>query len=797
MVIKRLVCLGIVAASVFASPPLVCPAGAPVGSFHIAVTRPEGGAAIPLQSVNELLPGYKVSYVPASVNSSDKKKARIALVLAPSDHGKIMVLDPKPADQAVEWSVPVRTEIAAVVYGPQGLDKGKIGDLVKKNDEVIGQLADYAQKTQETEAIIQAITQQQQSLDTGQDVNAAVATFASHYPGVPMDHTQPADAQALMAIRGVNPALSSYDPLAQSPTQRAAQSAGLAAAVAGLFFGTNVGLAASGGALLINMHSLFFPGTEFRSAFAQPVADHKGQTALCGNKSPSASRTELAFLWATRIPDATAPEISLPKPVHVPIGAKSSFPVTVKAREWSLAARVTNWKLVSTADPKVAVPIAAKANTQAKTIEIDAEDPKLKPGTWKLAGSWDWAPLSAGEIDLRPFSVFDQAHLTPESHDRLTQGAGKMTLTLEGGDFEFVDKLAYKCSDDKFAEPSTLPFKLPKGTGAGPQTTLETQLDAGSLTPGNYRFLITQTDAKVHEAPFQILPAAPHISNLPLLVHTGAGSERVMLKGTGLDRIIGLTSVNAEIKLEDAASGETREAEIRLGNGVAKGAHVSAQMKVKDFLEPIELSDALVVAGARPEISGVRASQPSGLGVALDPGELPANSFVSFDLDIGNVDGSAVTAVDLSCGGGAPVQVKVHPAPHAPLFLSFDPSTVGPAGCVVMASIETVDSGTSLPAKLGRIVRLPKIDSFQLTGDKAEGDAFYGELKGQGLEAIEKVGWDSITGTPVQAIPAPIAGGGSGQVLRIAVPWPAPAPHAPLYIWLRGEETGRETTARW
>jgi hypothetical protein len=114
-----------------------------------------------------------------------------------------------------------------------------------------------------------------------------------------------------------------------------------------------------------------------------------------------------------------------------------------------------------------------------------------------------------------------------------------------------------------------------------------------------------------------------------------------------------------------------------------------------------------------------------------------------------------------------------------------------------MASLLTANSGDSAPVKLGVIVRLPKIESFQLTGDKADGNAFYGALKGEDLEGIEKVGWDANTGTPVEAIPAPVAGGGSEQILRVAVPWPAPAPHAPLYIWLRGEQSGRATTVRW
>jgi hypothetical protein len=114
-----------------------------------------------------------------------------------------------------------------------------------------------------------------------------------------------------------------------------------------------------------------------------------------------------------------------------------------------------------------------------------------------------------------------------------------------------------------------------------------------------------------------------------------------------------------------------------------------------------------------------------------------------------------------------------------------------------MAKVITEDSGDSEPKKLGRIVRLPKIESFQLTDESAGEGSFYGLLKGQDLETIEKVGWQPQAGIPVEAIPTPVAGEGSRQTLKVALPWPAPAPHAPLHIWLRGESKGRATTARY
>jgi len=63
------------------------------------------------------------------------------------------------------------------------------------------------------------------------------------------------------------PSLQSYDPITASPMGMVAQSTGLAGAVATLFFGSPVGLAAGGAALFLNMRTLVFPDTDFRSAF--------------------------------------------------------------------------------------------------------------------------------------------------------------------------------------------------------------------------------------------------------------------------------------------------------------------------------------------------------------------------------------------------------------------------------------------------------------------------------------------------------------------------------------------------
>ena len=56
----------------------------------------------------------------------------------------------RPARSAASWTVPFRAELASLVWGPEGLDKAKVTNLVTKDNELIGQLADYAAKTAET-----------------------------------------------------------------------------------------------------------------------------------------------------------------------------------------------------------------------------------------------------------------------------------------------------------------------------------------------------------------------------------------------------------------------------------------------------------------------------------------------------------------------------------------------------------------------------------------------------------------------------------------------------------------------
>jgi hypothetical protein len=212
--------------------------------------------------------------------------------------------------------------------------------------------------------------------------------------------------------------------------------------------------------------------------------------------------------------------------------------------------------------------------------------------------------------------------------------------------------------------------------------------------------------------------------------------------------------------------------------------------------------------GPRPRIDRIETSLPAQGVVGLKPGELPSGGFVSFVLNAGNF--TPASALTLGCVENSftlqPLEIHVGErdaratlriATPESLFLSFDPGVVGQSGCTLAATLSNAVEGRSDAKTLGRIVRLPRIESFELTNEKVDGAGYVGILKGQDLELIAKTGWDAMNGMPVNALPAPVSGETMRQSLRVTLPWPSPSPHAPLYIWLRGETEGRATAVQY
>jgi hypothetical protein len=160
--------------------------------------------------------------------------------------------------------------------------------------------------------------------------------------------------------------------------------------------------------------------------------------------------------------------------------------------------------------------------------------------------------------------------------------------------------------------------------------------------------------------------------------------------------------------------------------------------------------------------------------------------------------------LDLTCGeekatfqaGDQKGQTRMELAGEGLLFVSLLPADLDFSGCDLSATVSGGSVGRSDPFPLGRIVRLPRVDSFQLTDEKLADGVYVGILTGEGLEMIDQTGWGLQQGLAVSSIPTPTAQNPGKQTLRVPLPWPAPAPRAPVYVWLRGESTARATTAR-
>jgi len=876
-----------------APPP--CLGGASLSTFRLLLQRDGKGPALPLSSVNLIEPGEKLKYEPIHIPDVIKDKAQIAILLVPAptpssedgEHGAaellaalpiaatpsgsvgsksasatqgtasreenskskqrdLVVLEARPAKSPAAWVIPTRASIVGVVFGPHGLDVKKVSSLVEKNEDLIPELADYAQQTATVEALVQTLSQVEQSPAPGTDLNAALRGFSASYAlAIPkLDTTAPTNQQATQLLEAVLPSLSSYDPLTSERAAVVAQSTGLASSVAALFFGTPVGLAAGGAALFENLRIMVFPDTDFHSAFTQPVASNG--LALCSKDQKLKPRTRPAYLWMLRVPDAAAPKASLAAIESLPLGWKSTVKVAcANSSQLKSLGRVRDWELVSSGHA-AEIPVTVKLGEPDDDLELDLSHAKLPEGQYRLAAKWDWEPIEVkGEIDLRPFADFSRAKLSPDSEDRLVEGAGLVRIQLTGADFEFVNKVtllpssatpglslavlktsaasdgpagtageaASSVSGMIEAEgwPKGLPFTFPQAKGGGEDTILETEIDTSHLRPGSYVLKLTQTNGSTHDFAMLVHPPNPTLSNFPLRANLGERQQTFALEGTGLERIEGLSCEGATWVLApvppDANNLQERKATIKLLPQVKKGETLDASMKVLELHSPLKISDVLRVVGPRPKITGVSESTSQIADVALRQGEIAAGAPASFAIQTENA-GSYPT-FDLSCAQEADVKkpFSLHPgdrigsaqldfAGEGTLFLAVDPGLVGRPGCQLQASLTVEETGASEPYTLGRIIRLPHIEKFTLSDEQAGNHLFSGRLVGQELQAIEKTGWDDKNGYPVQGIPIPDAGEPPIQTLKIELPWPPPSPRAPLYVWLRGETQGRMTQAR-
>lgn len=575
-----------------------CPGGKALASFDLNVQSDSDGGQTALRAVTRLDGGARVLYKPQAQFGSNGD-AQVALISIPTTPtGVLGVLEARKATESAEWVIPSRAAAVALVYGPQGLSLEKISELMQRDPELIPQLAAYAEKSAQTEVLMETLAQWERS-GSGQTLEAALQGFSSRYgvalPALSRGATT--DQQAMTLMRALHPAIATFDPLAPDSMSRLQQSGSLAASVAGLFLGSPVGLATAGGAMFLNLRSLLFPGSEFRSALAQQMSD---TTVICAKREAVKSRTKLVYLWA-----------------------------------------------------------------------------------WKILG----AP-------------------------------------------------------------------------------------------------------------------APRLEGLPYRVNLSEANLVVPVKGANLENIRGVSTSmeGAEVQLQNGL----RALSIKLPQTARKGDRLDLRIAVEDSPAPIILPGAIELLGPRPVVQSAKPSLPHDLPIDLSEGEIPANAFTAVTIRTEGLDSQPTLHVDCTDPTLTLRKLSIRPGEQAgaarlrtiakgELFLSLEPGTVGQAPCALRAMLETAD-GLSDPALIGRLVRLPRIEKFALGPELIAKATYGGWIEGEELESIEKTGWNPGHGVAVGGPPVPVANHGSRQRMKIAMPWPPPAPRAPLYVWLRGENTGRKST---
>ena len=773
--------------------PLSCPAGAPIGPVDLKVKSLTSPDPLPFQSIIHLSEGDTVIYSPILKNK-EKRIGEVSLVMVPVKHNAqdpvLIVTDPKPAAKPTEWTIPKTITLAAFVYGPGGLSKKKVEGFLSQDDQLVAQLADYAEKTSETEALLAALSENSSSAG----MNAALSGFASQYGlAVQIDKTAPPAAQAQALFSTMNPQLAAYNPLGSNTGERVGQTASLAAAAATLFFGSPIGLAAGGTAMLLDLRSIAFPNTVFRSSFAQPLP--KTGVNLCGQRGALPPHTRAAYIWASRIPNAPTPALTWKDSNYIPQTLKTAVPVEVTDPEWKFLQRARLWTLVSDKGVKTPVDVVKLGNQ--RSLEIGLEKVNLEAGDYQLHAYWDWHPFQvAGLIHVKPLSDFKRANLEPISQNQLLANDGKIAVTLAGSDFEFANKVELKKAADEFAVAEPLRFLLPLGLHKGPQNKMDIQIDTTHLDPGKYQLLISQDDGKARPVNVAILPNPPKIENLPVLLNEGVATQHFTLKGERLQLLAKLESPVAQLELgETSRGGEERNVTVQIKGSPSTGTAGALTAYLSDRAEPLMLPAAVQVTGPLPIIASSKLSLPNGLAIKLLPDEFPAGGTLTALLDVKNIQPKSV--LRLYCAEDVGARPALHVGEQKPtsslqqlspdqLFVSEDTSDF-PAGCTLLAQIDNGQDGKSQPVNLAHIRRFPQVSSFAPTAPHTY------ELRGLNLEMIERVGWDSNTGNPASSLPTPIPGMGQQQSLLVDLPEP-PTPKSPLYIWLRGEANGRATT---
>ncbi len=781
-----------------------CPGSDALTGFRLLVGPPGGGPMLPLTQVNELQAGDTLWYLPYHLPPEWRNSARVAVLLVPSadEASNIAVLPVRKASQPADWTVAEPVAAVALLFGPNGFNAGTIRKLASAHPELIRSFIDYASQATRVEALVALLARYEQSPPGSLNLQTMLHHYAQRY-GVKLPQVNPAQPPEEIAaelLHAVAPPTAEEGP---SPHDTLADSQSAAAAVASLYFAPVVGvmgMASSSVPLVEALHGMMFPGTVFRGAFA--VSGFSGQDAmsLCTTNATPQRHKRLAYLWMTRLPGDAAPSLRLLRDAAPTVGRKATLAVTcgsvaqlralMRAQSWALAAGGRRYP----------VPVEINVGTQSDELTLDLAHAAAPPGKYRLTAMWDWTPVVAqGTVQLRQPPPLSAARRVPGGAP-LISGGGTVTVSLTGADFTSLRSVRLVAASGNIVQ-AAVPFRLQ------PDGTLQAVIVTADLAPGVYALRLAAASGRPGKVELQVLPPTPRLTGLPLIVHLGQARPTVWLRGSHLDGIERITSPGVAWTLGPARQDDPgrRAATIVPGPGLEAGQVLAAKVYVAGLAAPLALPHALKIAPPLPAIVALTEAAYNG-PIALEPGELPAAALVSFAVHVAHTgDDPTFTlscqnqdeshdALQLQPGAVAPGgEVQLETAGQDLYYLAFLPGKIGRPGCQLELTATTAGVGTSAPQPMGKIVRLPRLEQFTLSSQSAGGGQYEGLLTGTNLQLIAATGWNARHGVPVTAVPQPAPGPPGTQRLRIAMPWPPPEPHAPLYIWLYGENQGRKT----
>lgn len=763
-----------------------CTGGTEAARIRMEVRRPDGGDLRSLARIKRIEKGSRILYKGIDMPQDLKNNARVTLAVSPAEEGanaSLTLLEFKPAAIATEWVIPFRTSMVVFVMGPQGLDEKRVTTMVTRDQDLLAALADYADQTEEIEATVALLSEMDE--DEEQDGDAVLR----------LNRADPGDRAAFAVLRAMNTSMMAANPMGAGKRQGPVTM--MNKATVGFF--ENAGALFPGGGALNEIKPFFFPDTDFRAAFVQPSGE---SLSLCVPRTMARTRNRQVYLWARRILDVPAPTVLLASKLRAAIGTKAPVGLRIeKPSQWAHVEQVDRWTLTPVSGGE-ALAVRATVYPADRALDLDLRGFPGKPGRYLLRGDWDWQQVNVrGELELAALGDLRQARVAGPPQG-LIEGRGPALLPLEGTDFEFVERVTLRPEGADAEFGRSLPFLLRQGRRGGLQDRMDVEVDTRLLRAGGYLLALAQADGRARELPVRVQPDDVRIDNLPLRVASGAGTHRLLLRGAGLERLTGATVEGGTVTLEPVLRPGERWMSVEM-KSAAQGGKLELAFAVNGSDDRRRFPEAIAVLGPRPKLQGVRTSVPEDLGVTLRQGEIPAGAFSSFALQMDA--GVSAAALVITCGdrtlrlglGERSAQGSLTQPGDGTLFLSLDPASLLRPQCSLTAALETSEGLLSEPAALGRPVRVPRVDSIEVTGEKLTDGNYAATLTGQGLELIEQTGWSTGNGAKVTALPSPVAGPPMRQTLRIGMPWPSPAPRSPVVIWLRGESEGRTTTARY